>query len=426
MFESTLRYSAPFDKDPVLTHHSKYDSLMVRSHLLAYASKSVPKRIHDLVTNHGVEFYIEPMVWDFRAGTNFRKSNGNLKAWHAAYADALGDTFSTTLQTENHVDAAQMDDAEIKQVSEAVVDFQEQFLIDSLQAGVGKYEDIDVDHLVPKAVIPWIHKLAAGSDIPIFNKILKYSVQSTDLTVKPCIYVTKEFIRDVTNRSTTIEVVDDLDIESIFLWVDNLDKRFTTERNYRNLIDFVHEIHSSDIRSHMFYGDYFSNLLSFFGLGGTVYGTNFGEENQEQLEEAGGGMIERYYVNETRDFLKAAAAVDIQQRASASVCTCDGCDGSIDTWDDITRIQADDDLSLLPILQEHFICMKEKHAEEIYNNTLDDLLTELENNQNDYSQPYSRSVQISPSKQTDHLLTWKDAIDQEKAKAVQDLAGITI
>lgn len=366
------------------------------------------------------------MVWDFRAGTNFRKSNGNLKAWHAAYADALGDSFSSILQSNNHVDASQLNDTQIEQVSEDVVEFQEQFIVDSLQSGVGKYDDIDVSDIQPTAVIPWIHKITGPSDIAIFKKILENSENSTDLPLKPCIYTTKEYIRDVTYRGDVIEVLDELGIDDVFLWIDNLDKRTTSERNYRNLIDFVHELHIADVYSHMFYGDYFSNLLSYFGLGGIVYGTNFGEENQEQLEETGGGMIERYYVNGTRDFLKATAAVDIQQRANAPVCTCDGCSGSITNWGDITQIQADNNRSLLPILQEHFLCMKENHASQINNNKLDDLLTELESNQNDYSQPYSDSVQLSPSKQTDHLLTWKDAIEQEKAKAVQDLSAITI
>lgn len=176
----------------------------------------------------------------------------------------------------------------------------------------------------------------------------------------------------------------------------------------------------------MFYGDYFANLLAFFGLGGTTYGTNFGEENQEQLEDVGGGQIERYYVNESRDFLKTAAAVEIQQEADASVCTCDGCRDPLSNWGDLTAIQQSEDRSLLPILQKHFICMKEKHAQEIYNKDLDDLLDELKSNYESYSDPYSKSVIISPSKQIDHLLVWKDIIEQEKDKAVQDLSAIRI
>jgi hypothetical protein len=425
LFESTLRYAATGDKDPVLNQYSKYDSLIVRSHLLAGERDHVLGPLRKRISTHNIDFYIEPMVWDFRRGTNFRTESDTLKEWHRAYAAVLGDPLLTLVESQDHVAAAQVSAAERRQIAEAVIRFQEQALADRRNMTLDTFDDtIDAPDLRPTAVIPWIHQLGEAGDISPFMKIIRHSAQATELSLKPCLFVTPDFIRHPSQRSTVIDRLRDEGITEVFLWVDDLDKRQTTEQTYTNVIEFVYELHTASIQPHMFSGDYFSHLLAFFGLGGTTYGTNFGVANKEQLRAAGGGGGDRYYVDEARDFVKPKAAVEIQQTANTSICSCDGCAPAFSTWTDLSDRQ-DSDHSLRPLLQQHFLSMKEQQAHQIATERLDDLLAALEATYDDYEDAYSQSVMKGTSKRPDHLLTWKAVIEEKKDLAVQEVSTIT-
>lgn len=407
MFETTLRYNNPNNKDPIETQTNYYDSLVLHSHLLAYSKKTVPLRLRNLIVDHDVEYYIDPISADFRAGDDFRKGD-DLKQWHQRYVDTLGEPLTTILEENANADASQFDPVELRDVSESVVDFQETYVERMVDEHADKYEDFDVD-LRPKAITPWYHKIQNSSDVSPNRTILEASQEAADLPLKPCLYVTKQFLRDVTNRNSLADLVEGFDIDECFLWVDDMSKHTTSERQYKNVLDLVTRLREAEVATHFYYGDYFAYVAGYFGAGGTTHGTIYGEEKAEKLESSGsGGLLNRYFVDTVKDFLKIPAAVQVQQVANEDICECEYCQRHLDNWPDLIEIE-ESDRNLQTTLSKHHIATKWRYTLELQNTEFDETLDMLSTDYNNIAPIYNRARQVSPDKELDYLMKWVNA-----------------
>lgn len=425
MFETTLRYKNLNNRHAVETHPEFYDSILIQAHLLAHSEKALPKLLYDLADDHSLDYYIDPMISDFRAGDNFRNSEGHLRTWHHKYVQALGDPLDRVLSSKGNVDASRLSENDVRGIARSVIQFQENFVQQRVEDDTGKYVDVDARSLQPKAVTPWRHKIQRTEDINVNRTILTHSEDEATIALKPCVYVTKGFIRDTTNRSSVIKMLNEFDVSEAFVLIEGLKKYETSESEYCNVIDFVYDFYKSGIRPHFYYGDFFSNLLAYFGLGGTAYGTLYGEEFEERLEStSGGGMQPRYYVDQIKDFLKVPAAVDLMKRTNSPVCDCLFCDRQFDTWDDLLELRQSDDRNALNPLQKHYIAMRWRHARLVEKSDLDKVLEKVSENFEDFVLAYHDSPQISPTKNSDYLPKWINAIKSRKELSVDRVEAL--
>ncbi len=416
MFETTLRYKNLNNKDSVETQTQHYDSLLIQAHMLAYGSKQIPLNISNLVEEHGVEYYIDPMISDFRVGNDFR-SNGGLRGWHSKYVDVLGDPLQRILKENANVNARHVSDSDLRKISQSVVQFQEDFIPTQVEEEAGRYDSVNTESLQPKAVIPWSHKIQNKRDIQANRDIIEYSQEQAENSLKPCLFVTPGFIQRPGNRAELIKLLSNFDVSQCFLWIEGLDKHETLESVYKNAVDLVYDLSESRIDPHFYYGDHFSNLLSYFGLSGTAYGTLYSEERSEQREKAGeGGVQQRFYVEPLRDFLKVTAAVDLMVDTTTPMCGCKYCSRHFDSWNELLlRLQSDDDDDvLLPILQKHAVAMKWRNARYVEEHDIDEAIENLEDTFKKYVSAYRNSPLISPRKSPNYLASWKHVLEVKK------------
>jgi len=305
MFETTLRYNSLNNKHAVEGEYPRYDSLIIDGKMLAYSKKALPQFIQNLSQERSLDYYIEPIISDFRAGSDFRYPDGTIRGWYDNYVNELGDPLKETLITSDNANPQRLNEETIHGISRSVVLYQENFVATQLEEESGKYDDVNPDEVLPKAVIPWHHRINEEADLGPNRTILDTTAAEATIPVKPCLHTTKSFIRDRTHRASLIELVQDYDVDECFLLIEEFGNHDTDERTYKNVIDLVYDISEAGIEPHFYYGDYFSNLLSYFGLGGTTYGVMYGEEYTETTEYTEqSGMLLRYYVDQIKDFLK--------------------------------------------------------------------------------------------------------------------------
>ncbi|WP_226041313.1 hypothetical protein [Natrinema sp. DC36] len=412
MFETTLRYNSLNNKHAVEGEYPRYDSLIIDGKMLAYSKKALPQFIQNLNQERSLDYYVEPIISDFRSGDDFRYPDGTIRGWYDSYVNELGDPLKQALFDFDNVNPRHLDEEIIRGISRSVVLYQENFVPNQLKEESGKYEEVDPDEVMPKAVIPWHHRINEKSDLGPNRTILDTTKAEAMLSLKPCIHTTKSFIRDRSHRTSLVELVKDYDVDECFLLIEELGKHNTYESTYKDVIDLVYDISEAGVKPHFYYGDYFSNLLSYFGLGGTTYGVMYGEEYTETTEYTDqGGMLLRYYVDQIKDFLKVPAAVELMKRTDSAMCKCDICQRHFDDWDDTVAHQESDD-PLMNHLQKHYIERRWRHARQVEIKSFETIISKLESDRQEYVYPYTNARQISPNKDFDYLPRWINAVKE--------------
>ncbi|WP_440009175.1 hypothetical protein [Halomicrococcus sp. SG-WS-1] len=423
MFETTLRYKNLNDRNIVEGHPEYYDSVLIQAHLLAYSKKAVPQLIRDMADERSFNYYIDPMLSDFRIGTNFRNDDGDVRGWHSRFVNQLGEPLKSVLAERPNAAANELPDNTLQEITKSVVKYQENFVYQRLQEATGKSEDVEINRrdVQPKAVIPWVHKIERVEDIQTVRELISYADEIASLPLKPCLYTTTGFVRDTTNRSLLTDLLGEFDVSECFLVFEELDKYETTQSEYTTVIDFVYDLQQSNIKPHFYYGDFFSNLLAYFGLGGTAYATLFDEEFKEKTEySGGGGLPPRYYVDSVKDLLKIDTTVDLMNRVGAPMCECQFCSRQFDTWQDIADREQSEE-ALKPTLKKHRVAIRWEHARLVEEESLEDVLEGLDENFSKMVMAYSASPHVAQAKNVQYLPKWINAVKDRKELAVDSL-----
>lgn len=413
MFEATLRYNSNSDKHPVATSGKSLDSLLIPGKMLAANSKALPTNLRNWCDSYSIEYYIQPTLFDFRVGDNFRDSSGSVRSWHWDYATEIDSLLEELLAKQDNVDATKLSENELRQLTISSVRFQESFVPDQLEAETSKYESISSpEEYSPKAVIPWFQQIRDGRDLEVNEDILDVAVDVAELPLKPCLFLTKEAVHSDSLSDQLTDLLTSRDIDQCFLWIENLDKQETGQPDYERIATLVVALDDAGISPHFYYGDYFATLLSHLGLTGTTYGTMYGEEASERRERrTGDGVAHRYYVGAVKDFLKIAAAVDLQGTVGADMCSCDVCSRQFEMWGDLADRYQDDDENIQALLKKHHIQVRWKQIQQVESESLSETLQRLNADYREYISPFSQSNQISNAKTLDYLPRWKNALE---------------
>lgn len=419
MFETTLRYNSLNNKHAIEGELPRFDSVIIDAKMLAHSRKAIPRFIQQLCDERSLQYYVDPIMSDFRAGSNFRFSDGTVRGWYDAYVTTLGNPLERILTEQKNADPRTLRERDVQAIARSMVHFQETFVARALNEESGDTENVRVQDVSPKAVVPWHHRIHEIADIAPNRTILEASVEEATIPVKPCLHTTKSFIRSAKHRAELVRFTKSFNGQELFLLVEELGKHETDERTYKAVIDLVYDLSEVGIRPHFYYGDFFSNLLAYFGLCGTTYGVMYGEEYRENLEyRETGGMLNRYYIEKIKDFLKVPAAVELMTRTGTDVCECEVCQRHFSEWGDVIRRQESDD-NLMNILQKHYVEKRWEHARMVEERSFSEVLDELETNYQQYVSPYANAHQISPNKAFDYLPRWIHAASDRKALATK-------
>jgi len=413
MFEASLRYNNFNNNHPIETVPNNYDSLVVEGHLLSHAKKAAPPRLKQLAEDHGTVYYIDPALSDFHHQDNFVGDNG-IKGWHQKYLSDLGDPVQSLVEDETELEPANLSTDTIIELARQEVQFQETIVPESLEKHSGKYEEFDPDQYAPEAIVPWYYQIESKADIQINRDILRASLDEASQSVKPCLHVGKPFLHRDGHIDSLVDVVDLEGISQCFLWVDDMGKHNTSESDYYRITKLVDELSNAGIEPHFLYGDYFATISAHFGAGGTTYGTMYAEDAKERTDtpSGGGGMLNRYYTDPVKDFLKIPATVDVMRRADADICDCEVCQRHLDDWSDLLDMDDDDDQNMQAFLGKHHLLIRWKQIRKVESESLDETLDRLRGDYDEFIQHYSRSPQVSPKKTLDYIQRWRNAVNR--------------
>lgn len=429
MFENTIRYNNNNNKHPVETLTTDFDSLLYEAHIAAHNQSAVQTQIGKLA-DEGISYYIDPDLADFEVGNNFRNESGNLGNWTRVYVQELGDPLKSILEEEGNLLPDELSDDEIKEIAASVTRFQENYANLGADSNLGKYTDGEMEPAIPgpRRIVPWYNKIRTRDQIPTTRRILEASKEVANEELKPCLYTTKDLIKDPAVRRELIDILSDINVDECFLIIENLDKHDTDTNEYVDTIDFVYEISDRGIDPHFMYGDYFSHLLHYFGLGGTTYGTLYGEEHEEETKSyGGGGMSARFYFDDVKEFLSPNGAADVGKRMGRDVCDCAVCSRHFDDWDDVLETLTPDDddndeeddsdsspNNSLNIAQKHYLEKRWEHTLQIQNNSLSDTRDEFMDGFEEASSDFKDSRQVSGRKDLRYMAKWLTALDERK------------
>lgn len=444
MFETTVRYNNNNNKHPVETQPEFYDSILFEPHLVAFNSDATKEKIYNITGSDGIEYYIDPGLAEFERGRNFRDTEGNISDWTKTYINELGDPLRRILNESGNADPEEMSDASISEIAASVVKFQETFATDVVNVDLSNFANIGSAPAEPKKVIPWYNKIDEESKISTARTILEASDEAATISLKPCLYTTKDLIRDPSSRKALIDLLDEFDVSECFLIIENLDKEETGERTYRNVIEFIYDIRDRNIVPHFLYGDFFSHLLAYFGLGGTTYGTLYAEEHAEEIKATdGGGFPNRYYFDPIKDFVNPAAAADLGMNSKAELCDCPTCSRSFESWQDMAeKVQEEEDenadseendegiddfeddhtvRNLKTVLQKHYLAERWEHTKTVQSRSFDSLMSDLKDDYHSMVQHYNESFQINDDRSMDYMMRWIQAAEKMDQLAYDSL-----
>lgn len=403
MFENSIHYLSFADRNILEQAVDDYDSIIVNAQVVAGGQGQVPVFIQQLIEDNDIEYYINPQIPEFRVGDNFRKSSGNLRQYTQKLVEVHGNPIEHHLSNNSNLKYSGLADSEIQSVCEAVIDFQQDFVYVKVNEATGKYETPET-HLRPKAVIPWYIKIDEHEDIARNKDIIERSLVYSQEPVKPCLFFTKRFLRDATNRTGMAAMLEELDIENAFVWPEDFDKSEVTTSQYLHLIDLVEKLSDRGISPHMMYANYFGHLLGYFGMSGVGFGKFYLESKYEKTENTGGGGgNKRYYFDPVKCFLNISDVHDLANSADADCCGCSVCSQQMDDWDDIFKI-ANEAVDL----QHNFVSVRDKHRQAILTENLQIQLEKLEEATSEFK---SRLEEKETTKNAYHLKKWQTAIE---------------
>lgn len=408
MLENTLRYSSFADKSQVQDRVDSYDTLMVPSNLLIGGEKAVPSLLDKLMDEHSLDYYIDPSLTDLRIGRNFRNGDDEIKNWHKKLIEHYGDPVERIMDDADNLDPQNISEDDKEQIARYVVKFQENFVPERVEEDVGKYElpgEEDSNNSGPKAIIPLYTKIDSDADLDTNEELIETSKDEAEIPIKPCIFVTIDYLKKEDTIDNIKQMLERQEIDDAFIWIEDLDKFETTISEYITTIKFVEEL-SQSVNPHFMYGDFFANLLYYFGLNGTSFGTYHSESSKEKKKNEGGGFLQRYYLDPLKEFLTIPQAVEVLERSNVDSCECETCKEVLVSPTDLLEQGDDHDF-----LKDHFIRVKERHKVLVDEEELNSVLESMENNREAYEDEFDGS-EISRTKDVTHLKKWKESIEK--------------
>lgn len=420
MFENSVHFQHPGQKPAISSSASQYDSLIIPAQYEVTKSESLSGLLNRLMQEDGIDFYIDPQLPRYRRGSDFRKDTGDLTEWNQNISEYYGDPISRLLSEQKNIEYTDLDDADQYEVIKQGCDLQTEFLDSgSVQNPLSRYYEaagMEKIELVPRAVIPWYIKIENISDISTNEEIIKRAKDYVDMPVKPCLFIEKSFIQMEGRRQLLIDMVENIDVSELFLWIEGVDSTETVPRTYMAIIELVDQISNIGTRPHMFYGSYFSTLLGYFGARGAGFGVFHQESKEERTgDQTGGGGdgLKRYYFNQIKEFLNVQEAASIGEEFDAELCDCPVCDLQVDQWDDIYGIGDE----YLP-LQRHYISVRNNQRKRIKDTSLECLIDELDDVFSTYEDKLGES---DTSAEPYHLRKWKAAIEGYLSETDQEV-----
>lgn len=419
MFETILRYSNNSDKPALRSNFNKLDAVIFDAKLVAYQPQGVCARIREIDQDTNLKYYVDPNLGDLREGNNFFNDGDpdeGLRESYLRYIDQLGNPLKRIFQDNYRLQPNHMWEQDIRSIARDTVRFQQEFIPNCVAGrNLGQSPLIDEGfNSRPDAVLPWYHKIQSREDIDVNKVIIEASKIESDLPLRPVVHFERQELMSPF-RSDLLQYIQWLDSRSVFIIIERLSKHETSTEEYQTVIDFVNRVAQQGTDPYFLYGDFFANLLSFFGLKGTAYGSMYGEHFEEKTTYSdSNGMSNRFYTTRIRDFLTPQAATDVLQEANEPFCNCDVCSRSFDGWSDFleTADSDKDEDAIQSEMKSHYLKQRWELTRQVEEMELEEVLVILEEDLEMMWGPFYKSAQTGKDASIEYLDRWLTAVKQ--------------
>lgn len=228
------------------------------------------------------------------------------------------------------------------------------------------------------------------------------------------ICMSRELLLDAATHQRLLN--DYKEFDGLMLWISDFDEKQEGEEHLVSLIDFVRAFSRLGKPIFALYGEYFSAILSKFGMSGYSRGICYGAGKSVDAAAGGARLPQRYYMALNHGKLSEAVARTFSTDYPDQLCTCKVCSdlaAKITEPDAIARVSRFFDEMNFFEARGHFMTVHSQEQQTIDSESLPDIAKRLAGELNTCRRLRVRLYNIVD----DHLVKWESAISKRLANS---------
>ncbi len=389
---------------------NNFHGIIINASIALYYHNS----LNSFLENFKKPFFIDPITYFLNQSPQLiKKRNGNIRR---SYKQVIEQFLNLNeAEIERYVNNNKIfipfdiDDDDLEKFCKNVIDFQRDFAHSSdIYEFSLEYEEILGTYKELNSVEYIVAPYFTIEDMNTYN-LNKRSVYFANDHINPndpplcgCFTITKSFFNK--NPNIGDQIIDDFPfLKNFIIWVSDFNSKATNVKKLNRLKDLVSKLSNNGKNEVInFYGDYFSLLLSKFGLTGMCSGFGTSTKKRAKLSRgAPGGITERIYVPQlNNEILKDDMRILIRAHPEI-ICDCVICKR---ITNNLRREHPDFIINYFNLLMseknhiKHFLYTRNSEKEHIESTDTDAIIRDLEIKYDKYSELLY----------TEHLKNWKD------------------
>lgn len=365
-------------------------------------------------------FFIDPVTYIFARNLENIKKENNFKKSYEKLMDICGKKVKNILKKRQLVpkDFLDADSTLIRDFTENIISFQKDiFKTTSSQRSILEYANIlgkKTETLSPLFLTtPYFY--FTSIDDPWYEISIKIAKQSIKLKGEHELYAILCFSKELLRNEDHIEkiVKDYAGFDGYLIWVSDFDEKIESEEYLNGLKIFVKKLSESKKPIFTLYGEFFSLLLSKFGLAGYSRGICYGDSKSVDAYVTGGRPPRRYYFNLLHIKLSESIARTFFSDNPGLLCKCKICSEilrKVKSTENVKEVGEFFDSIDFIKAKQHFMIVHAEEIDTVSKNSLETLKKELE-------QEYEKSEELNVKVygiSNEHIKRWKQTLALNK------------
>lgn len=390
-----------------------YSGIVIGAHFAAFYPDWSPT----FLSKVRKPFFIDPMTYVFARNLDNIKKEDNFKKSYEKLINVFEKNIRVILEKRQLIprDFLVTNTKLIEEFTKSIINFQKNiFKALPSQQSILEYAEI----LGKTAKAPTLLFLTTpyfyftSIDDPWYEISIKIAKHSIKLKKEHELYVILCFSKELLCNEEDIDriVKDYTGFDGYLIWISDFDEKNESEEYLSGLKILVEKLSEFKKPIYTLYGEFFSLLLSKFGLAGYSRGISYGESKSVDAVVTGGRPPRRYYLSLFHTNLSETIARTFFSDNPNLLCTCRICSDilkSIKSTDNIKTVsQFFDNIDFPKEAKQHFMIAHTKEMQRVSKSSLDDLKKELKK-QYEICEKLNPKIYGVPYK---HIKRWEEVL----------------
>lgn len=372
-----------------------YFGIVIGAHFAAF----YPSWLLTFLSKVKKPFFIDPVTYIFARNLDNIKKENNFKKSYEKLMDICGKNVKTILKRRQLMpkDFLDTNSTLIQDFTKNIVSFQKDiFKATPSQQSILEYTKISGKKIeIPTPLFlttPYFY--FTSLDDPWYEISIKIAKQSIKLKGEDELYAVLCFSKELLRNEDYIEKIikDYAGFDGYLIWISDFDEKIESEEYLNGLKIFIRKLSESKKPIFTLYGEFFSLLLSKFGLAGYSRGICYGDSKSVDAYTTGGRPPRQYYLSLLHIKLSESIARTFFSDNPNLLCKCKICSEilrNVKSTENVKKIgEFFDNIDFIKEAKQHFMIMHAKEIDTISKNPLETLKKELE-------QEYEKSEKLN-------------------------------